>query len=205
MANPLFDALENNDLAQLSTLLSGGADPDALRPDATQWRPLHAAIEQLEAGGSMDALVLLLRQGASVDAWDGHHDATPLLMALFRDQREATRLLLAAGADPTLVGAEGDSPLRWCVERRDHEMAALLLRCGAARTLDEAGGPSGMTALGRAASQLDVPMMQLLLEAGAEPAALDADRRTARERRPPRTPENAPAWDAAERLLGPGA
>ena len=58
-----------------------------------------------------------------------------------------------------------------------------------------------MTALGLAASRLDVPMLELLLQAGAEPEALDADSRTARECLPPREPHNQEAWDAAAALL----
>lgn len=50
--------------------------------------------------------------------------------------------------------------------------------------------------------RLDVPMIELLLQAGADPDALDADHLTARDRLPPRTPENAKARDEAERLLG---
>lgn len=146
------------------------------------WRPLHAAIEQLDHGGPLEAIILLTRNGASVDAWDARHEATPLLMAIFRGQREALHLLLALRAETNIVGAEGDSPLRWAVGRRDCGLAGLLLRCGADRTIDEAGGPSGMTGLGLAASQLDVLMVGLLLAAGANPRALDADRRTARDR-----------------------
>jgi hypothetical protein len=87
------------------------------------------------------------------------------------------------------------------VEQGEHELAALLLRCGATQTIDESGGLSGMTALGRAASQLDIPMLELLLRAGADPLVLDADRQTAREHLPPRTPHNQQSWDAAAALL----
>ncbi|HYO57052.1 ankyrin repeat domain-containing protein [Archangium sp.] len=122
-------------------------------------------------------------------------------MAVFRLQSEAVRILLAAGADPNYRGSQGDSPLRACVERGDHAMAAMLLRCGATHTLDEFGGLSGMSALGRAASRLDVPMLELLLRAGADPEASDLDRQRARERLPPRDSENKETWDAAAALL----
>ena len=161
-----------------------------MRDALPHWTPLHAAVEELEAGGSTEAVVLLLRKGADPNAWDGDRDSTPLLMALFREQAEAARLLLAAGADPNVTGAEGDTPLRWCVERGDRTMAATLLRCGATRGIDGFGGASGMSALGRAASRLDVEMVALLLGAGANPAALDADLHTARQRLPPLTDGN---------------
>lgn len=202
MSTELFEAIEKHDLDRLSALLSGGADPNASKPEWPGWPALHAAINQLEEGGPIEALLLLLRHGASANGPSTPQDAPPLLMALFRNQPEAVRLLLAAGADPNLAGSEGDSPLRWCVEQGDRAMAAMLLRCGARRTLDEPGGPSGMTALGLAARRLDIPMLELLLQAGAAPEALDADRRTARQHLPPRSPENSQAWEAAVALLG---
>jgi ankyrin repeat protein len=198
----LFAAIEEHDPDRLAELLFQSADPDALQSDPPYWRPLHAAIEELEHGGPMDALVLLLRAGASVDARDGANDATPLLMAVFRGQREAMRLLLGAGADPNVVGSEGDSPLRWCVEHGEYDMAATLLRSSAAATIDGAGGPTGMTALGHAARRLDASMIELLLRHGADPDAFDADRQTAREHMPPRDAETAAAWDRAAGQLG---
>lgn len=201
MSAELFGAIENHDLDRLTALLQGGADPNAIKAEWPKWLPLHAAIEELEYGGPVEALVLLLRQGAHVDGLGADKNATPLLMALFRKQLEAVRVLLAAGADPNLEGSEGDSPLRACVELGEREAAAMLLRCGATKTLNGAGGLSGMSALGRAASRLDLAMIELLLKAGAEPEALDADLRTARERLPPRGPENVQAWDGAAALL----
>jgi ankyrin repeat protein len=200
MATELFAAIEKHDLNAIAALLSHGADPNVVRPEAPEWLPLHAAIEELEHGGPIEAIVLLLRHGAAVDGLTAMRDATPLLMALFRNQPEAVRMLLAAGADPNVEGAEGDSPLRWSVAHNDHETAAMLLRCGAAVTIDSAGGPSGMSALGRAAHRLNIPMIELLLDAGADPEALDCDLRTARERLPAR--ESDPeACHAANALL----
>jgi len=191
MSKELFEAIETHDLDRLVTTLEGGADPNAVKAEWPRWPPLRAAINELEDGGPIEAVVLLLRHGARVDGRGSDRDATPLLMALFRKQREAAWILLAAGADPNLTGDEGDSPLRVCVEQGEHAMAAMLLRCGAARTINEAGGLSCMTALGLAASRLDVPMLDLLLRAGAEPEAL----------LPPRDSENQETWDAAAALL----
>jgi ankyrin repeat protein len=201
MSQALFEAIETHDLERLARLLREGADPHALKAGWPEWLPLQAAVEELEEGGSLEALVLLLRHGARVDEMGPDRTATPLLMAIFRRQLEAVRLLLAVGADPNYQGSEGDSPLRACVELGDLSTAALLLRCGATQSMDEGGAPSGMSALGRAASRLDLPMLELLLRAGAAPEALDLDRRTARECLPPRDAGNQEAWDAAAALL----
>jgi len=197
-ASPLFEAIETHDLDSLAALLTSGSDPNVLKSELPQWSPLHEAIEQLEDGGSIDALVLLLRYGARVDGAGGD---TPLLMALYRAQPQAVQVLLAAGAETNVRGPEGDSPLRFAVEHGDLAIAALLLRCGAWKTINDTGAPSFASALGIAAKRVDVPMIALLLQAGADPAVRDADHMTARERLPPRTADNAKAWDAAEALL----
>ena len=91
--------------------------------------------------------------------------------------------------------------MRVAVERGDVSLAETLLRCGARTTINEPGGPTGASALGIAAMRLDVATIALLLQAGADPAALDADHLSARDRLPPRTAENANARDEADRLL----
>jgi uncharacterized protein len=200
MSDPsaIFAALEAHDLDGLASALAGGADANAHKLDPPHWSPLHEAIEQLEDGGSVEALVLLLRQGAAVE---GSEEDTPLLMALYRDQPAAVQVLLAAGANPNVRGAEGDTPLRTVVERGDLLTAAALLRCGAAATINDAGGPLGASALGLAAKRLDVPMIKLLLQWGADPAALDADGLTAHARLPSVSSENQSAWVQADQLL----
>jgi ankyrin repeat protein len=194
----IFEAIESHDLDRLAVALAGGSDPNALKPVPPHWSPLHEAIEQLEHGGSIEALVLLLRHGANVEGAEGD---TPLLMALYRAQPEAIHLLLAVGANPSVRGLEGDSPLRVAAERGDLLGAATLLRGGARATIDEPGGPAGASALGIAATRLDVPMIELLLQSGADPDARDADHLTARDRLPSRNSENATARDEAELLL----
>lgn len=196
----LFEGIERHDLDAIASALSSGADPNRTQPQAPHWTPLHAVIEELEYGGPLEALRLLLGRGAAVNGWDGKHNSTPLLMAVFRSQFEAVRLLLGAGADPNVTGAEGDSPLRWAVEQDDREMAELLLRSGAVRSIDSFGGPEGMTALGKAASSLNLPMLRLLLSAGADPEALDTDHRPARFHLPARE-TNPGLWDEAHELL----
>ena len=100
----IFAALESHDLDGLASALAGGADPNALKPTPPHWAPLHEAVGQLEDGGSIEALVLLLRHGAAVEGPDRD---TPLLIALYRDQPAAVQLLLGAGANPNVRGDEG--------------------------------------------------------------------------------------------------
>jgi len=145
--------------------------------------------------------MLLLRYGANANAIDPSRTAIPLLVAVRCRLVEAARLLLACGANPNVRDDEGDSPLRMSVERGDHEMAKMLLICGAEKTIHEWGGMSGMNALGRAAWRLDIPMIELLLRAGADPEVLDLDRCKAFERLPQREESDPQKWEAAAALL----
>jgi hypothetical protein len=84
-------------------------------------------------------------------------------------------------------------------------MVATLLRCGAKTAIDEAGGDVGMSALGRAAYELDVPMVKLLLRAGANPRARDIDGRSPLERMRFREKHGGPGWNEIEELLSEGS
>jgi ankyrin repeat protein len=200
MMEDLFAAIEQHDTSRVTELLAGGADPNAPEAKPLGLRPLHVAINELSFGGGLDVLLALLKHGADANAWNVKQDVTPLLLAVFEDQPAAVEVLLKAGADPNVRSSEGDRPLWVCVSRGDLSMASLLLEAGAARTINEWGGPTGYTAIGLAAKQLDIPMIKLLLDAGADPEVLDADYQNARERLP-REAFDPEVWNAAFRLL----
>jgi ankyrin repeat protein len=182
----LFSAIEKHDMGRVTDLLARGADPNATETEWRAWRPLHTAIDEQDEGASIDLVKLLMDRGADVNGWDGRHEASALLMAVFRNNKDVMRLLLDAGADPNVRSGEGNSPLRWAVEQGDIEMARMVLDAGAGKTMDEFGEPRGLTALGLAVERMDLPMIQLLLDAGADREARDWDNRTARERLPSR-------------------
>ncbi|ATB44057.1 hypothetical protein CYFUS_009538 [Cystobacter fuscus] len=201
MSKELFAAIEQHDAPRVKALLAGGADPN--EPQA-QWpglRPLHVAINELAERGGLDVLMALLEHGADVNAWNVGRDVTPLLVAVFEGQQAAVEALLKAGADPNVRSSEGDTPLRACAGVGDLGIASLLLGAGASRTINEWGGQAGYTALGLAASRLDIPMMRRLLDAGADPEAPDEDDRPARDRLPPRDASDSQIWDVAFELL----
>lgn len=201
MSDDIFAAIETGDLHRLSRLLREDADPN--RPHLKlKYCPLHAAIFELDSGGPLEALDVLIDAGADVNRVDGRVDGAPPLLAALQDgQTAAARKLLARGADPKIVGRLGDSPLRLCAERDDVEMAALLLDRGAVGTINEAGGLSGMNALGHAVSNLSSPMVDLLVRSGADPSALDIDYQIARSHLPKRTVENAASYDRILEIL----
>jgi len=184
MPSPLHDALERHDLAALAALLRAGANPDVLEP-ANGCRPLHSAIYELDFGGPLEALTLLLDAGANLDLRaDNPGAATPLVAAIREGRRDAVTALLARGADVNLADGFGESPLRLAAAERDLELARALLHHGAIKTIDAAGGETGRTALGHAAANLDLPMVKELLRMGADPEALDIDYQKARRHVP---------------------
>jgi uncharacterized protein len=206
MSTELFKAIDAHDAERVVSLLSQGADPNEPLAESPHWLPLEAVIEEAAEHDcpmevAMEIIRQLLQHGADVNAWDDQHTATPLLAAVNWGNEEAIRLFVKAGADPNVVSDEGLSPLRWAVEEDDLEMAALFLRHGADKTINAFGGFCGWTPLGMAASKLNLPMIELLLDAGADPEALDEDGRTARDHLPPRDKSDPEVWDKAlERL-----
>ena len=202
MSQALFAAIAAHDLDLLARLLKAGADPNQIKDEWVRLRPLHAAIVALDDGGPAEAIPMLLRHGAGIDAtFPDIGGGTPLLTALFNDRMDAAAFLLEMGADPNVMGEEGDSPLRWAVSEGNHQLARQLLAKGADRTIDSYSGIEGMTALGIAASRLDVAMVTILLDAGAAPEAVDLDRQLASDHMPPRTEANVPAWDRLASML----
>jgi len=204
MSKDLFSAIDQLDAPRVRELLAAGADPNALQETWPGLRPLHAAVQAIvssDGRGDLAVLEALLEHGADVNGWTASKDQTPLLTALLEDQRAAAELLVAAGADPNVRSSEGESPLRVVAAAGDRAMVALLLGAGAAKTIDDWGGLSGRTALAFAVERLDVEMMKMLLDAGADPAAQGDYGYTAYDYLPSREQSDPEVWDAALELL----
>ncbi len=102
------------------TLLAGGADPDVRTADGET--ALHTvfmyangkdelAIDSGTCGANtLDALLLLLDQGADVNAGT-RHGKTPLHYAVLRGDRKAAALLIARGADVAIRDGSGATAL----------------------------------------------------------------------------------------------
>ncbi len=201
MLKELFDAIEQHDLDEVSSLLSQGADVNLAQDEPPSWRPLGFAIEELEFGGSIEIVRLLVKHGADVNAFYVDSKLTSLHAAIFNGDIEVIRLILEAGGDPNIVDNEDYLPLQFAVQQNSLEIAKLLLQYGAGRTINESGGFCGDTALGVAIRELNVPMIELLLDHGADPEALDSDDQMARENLPPREESDSESWNATVELL----
>jgi hypothetical protein len=205
----LFEAIEKHEVARIADLLVEGASPNACPENDPEWSVLCAAVLKLKRGGPAEPVVLLLRIGAAA--------GEALLIALAselatgeefaaKDKEPALSLLLAGGADPNYADGTGWSPLLSAVREKDLNTAATLLRCGATKTIDRFGVSPGTNALGLAVEQLNVDMVKLLLDAGADPLA-DVDHQIARDHLYEGLPgrwekkSNSDAWDAIAALL----
>ena len=183
MSGELFDAIMRGDVARMEKALAAGADPDALETGEQGWRPLHAAIEAIDVEGApLAVLQVLLDRGAQVNVWDRSEEATPLLMAVFRLQPDSVRLLLAHGADPDVVGDEGETPILWAIAEENDAIVDLLLDHGLSDSINQPGSMEGTTPLGAAASRGRLDLVERLLADGADPNVLDYDHCTAEKR-----------------------
>ncbi|HEY2407083.1 MAG TPA: sigma-70 family RNA polymerase sigma factor [Polyangiaceae bacterium] len=117
--------------------------------------PLQVAAEL----GKTELVALLLERGADPDARSPGYDWSPLQLAVHKGHRETASALMAHGATVDLCSAAGlgDALRAQEITRRDPSAA-------------KARGPNGTTPLHFAAS---VEVARILLEAGADPLALD--------------------------------
>ena len=108
MLTDLIDLIEQHDLEGVGKLLSQGANPNITESRWPRLTALQIAIGELDEGGPIEALQLLLKFKADINGWDAEHASTPILTACFGMQKDAIQILLKAGADPNIRGDEGD-------------------------------------------------------------------------------------------------
>lgn len=197
----LFEVIEDQDSEKLKDLLDGGSDPNVPSLTTPHWYPLHAAVAEMIDGGPIAAVLLLLSQGADVNGGSEDGELTPLAVAVGHEQMDVLPVLLKAGANPNVRHDEGDPLLAIAAEAGNLEMARILLDHGATDAIDDWGGVSGLTPLGQAARNLDIPMIELLLTAGASIHAVDDDGRPPAFRMPEKTQENAMIHANVKELL----
>lgn len=134
------------------------------------------ALLSAAAGGNARAARLLVARKADVDAAD-RYGRRALSLAVEKSDHVMMALLLHAGATADFVDRDGRSPLLSAVQRRDHSGAELLLR-------QRAGGDPALPyragdLLASAATQGDVSMLGMLLDAGIPADTPDGQKRTA--------------------------
>ena len=107
--SPLIQASRTGSLDAITRLLDSGADVNLPGPTGDNWdaTPLQHAILARQAG----AVRLLLDRGADPNRGTGPKALAPLLLAAGDTDPTFVNLLLAHGADPTVEGENGVTPL----------------------------------------------------------------------------------------------
>ncbi|RFU74300.1 ankyrin repeat [Trichoderma arundinaceum] len=163
----LHVAAEGQSLKFAKKLIEAGADVDAQTKNSLT--PLHIAIEKQSLGLSL----LLLEKKAKVDI-KAKGGLTPLHIAAKNGSLALARALCKAGADVNAKAKDGSTPLHMAVGQKNTLIVQTLLENNVEK---EATDIKGRTPLFRAVVDGNVEVATLLIDAGANVAAV-ADGRT---------------------------
>lgn len=168
---PLYLAATNGNEAMIRLLVGAGADPNA--HDAIGETMLMAAV----GSGELAAVEALLELGADVHARDPHYGQTPLMFAARAGLTDIAEVLIAAGAEVDAKTRVGEEP-QWILpnSRPGFSFGIGIIRGGlpADRGM-RPFRPGGMTALLYAARDGNAETAGLLLDAGADINATEAN------------------------------
>jgi ankyrin repeat protein len=170
-AQALLAATRQGDIARALALVEAGADPNtAPQAGDRDQRPVLMLASLLPDPHLLRALII---KGADVNRASG--GLTPLLAATrdsWHGRADAVMTLLANGANPLAVDAEGNTSLHGAVLSGEPTVAAMLLDAGA--TID-ALNQAGASPLSIACRAANWPVVQFLLERGAKASLPNAE------------------------------
>ena len=204
---PLILAAENGHSETVAFLIEAGAEIDArFTASVPAMPPLRdfTALTIVTISGHYDVAELLIRAGADPRALEGSANDSILRYAIHYGNTEILRLLLKYGVDANEVSYQGNTALMEALNKGYREIVYVLLEAGAdvgavadyglaavyfaswdedlTRIMLEAGADpdaGNHPALVRAADELSIGAVRLLLEAGADINRVDSNMRTA--------------------------
>ncbi len=175
---PLHEAAAKGNVQVARFLLSNGAKVNLKAK--YDYTPLHLAAESghkamveflLEKGGQVDPKLnkpeyKTTSQGGRLNL--GTDQATPLFLATEKGFGSVVEVLLSKGASLAERDKAGYTPLHRAVANEDLELVKLLIDNKADVNTKAASGPGRMTTLEIAAKNGNVPLMKVLIAAGAD-------------------------------------
>lgn len=159
----LVSAAKSGDRSAALALVEQKVDVSEQAADGTT--ALHWAVRQ----NDLELASRLLDAGADPAAAN-RYGVTPLFLAAQNGDPDMIQRLLEAGADANEVGSEGETVLMTVARTGSVEAARILLEHGAA--VDAREFWHGQTALMWATAEGHVPMLSLLISAGADVSAI---------------------------------
>jgi len=166
---PLYIAADQGNAAMIRRLLAAGADPNGT--DITGDTVLMAAVRS----GRLDAVNALLDAGARVDTAEPQVGHTALMWAVREDRPDIVAALLARGAQVDLKTRVGPRPAVRPPGAGGGSHGVGIVRGGVPPQGEQPPTPGGMTALSFAAREGRLEAARLLLDAGADVNATEAN------------------------------
>ena len=166
-ATPLMIACKKASMESINVLLNAGADPNI--SGTSCFRCLHDAVT---LGHKKEILQVLINHGADVNAANTNNE-TVLMTACWIKNIDAINLLLEAGADPNIAGANGFRCLHDAVTKGSSiEVLLAIINHGADIN---ATNMNNETALMIACQMENKDTINALLSAGADPNVTDSN------------------------------
>jgi len=164
---PLSLACTNGNAAMIVLMLKAKAHVNLALPGGET--PLMTAART----GKVDALKVLLTNGADVKAKESGQDQTALMWAAAEGNVAAVEILIEFGADLHAVSKGGFTPLLFAVREGQTGVVKALLKAGASveETLQKPARPAGESAMNLAVANAHYELAAMLLDAGADPNA----------------------------------
>jgi len=156
---PAADAMEKMDRAAVRAMVQRRADVNA--PQADGMTALHWAAYQ----DDFESVELLVHGGANVKAAN-RYGITPLTLAITNADSAMVEMLLQAGADPNTMLPGGETALMTAARVGTLASVKSLLARGA--QVDSKDEKHAQTALMWAAAEGHAPVVQMLIEVGAD-------------------------------------
>lgn len=168
---PLLQAVSDEDMSEMKTLLASGADVNGKDKNYDGITAIFVAVES----GNIETVRTLLEFGAKINARD-ESKRTPLMRLDNDATPELVKMLLSYGAKIKAVDEAGNNVLHHAVVYADAEIIQVLISEGAKM---DAPNEDGQTPLMIAAEYENIEAAKTLLNAGANINLRDKKDRTA--------------------------